>query len=224
MSTIFVTGTDTGVGKTLISKALIEYFVANGSRVAAMKPVASGARKTPSGLRNEDADILLNSINTKFSYSQINPYVFEPPIAPHIAADLNDTIVDVSLLDKAFELLLAGSEKLVIEGAGGWQVPLNHEIRFADWVSQKQWPVVLVVGIRLGCINHALLTYLDILQKKNPMLGWVANVIDPEASHVDENIEYLEKNIAAPLLGKIPFLKQVDQQDIGRYLTLSKLR
>ena len=223
MSVIFVTGTDTGVGKTLISKALVDYFVATGLQVSAMKPVASGARKTPSGLRNEDAEILLNSINTPFSYAQINPYVFEAPIAPHIAAEENNCVVQIATLDKAFDVLASASDKVIVEGAGGWQVPLNQEVCFADWVGEKQWPVVLVVGIRLGCINHALLTYLDILQKKNPLLGWIANMVDPEASHVDENIEYLAKNIAAPLLGRIPFINQADQQGITGYLQLSHL-
>jgi len=223
MSVIFVTGTDTGVGKTLISKVLIDHFVATGLQVSAMKPVASGARKTPSGLRNEDAEILLNSINTPFSYAQINPYVFEAPIAPHIAAEENNRMVEISVLDKAFDALVSASDKVIVEGAGGWQVPLNQEVRFADWVGEKQWPLIMVVGIRLGCINHALLTYLDILQKKNPLLGWVANVIDSEASHVDKNIEYLERHIERPCLGKIPFYTQPDVADIIGNLKLSCL-
>jgi len=223
MSVIFITGTDTGVGKTLISKALIDYFVAAGLQVSAMKPIASGATLTASGLRNEDAEILLSSINTPFTYEQVNPYVFGPPIAPHIAAEENNNNIEISVLDKAFDVLVSGSDKLIIEGAGGWQVPLNQEMSFADWVSKKQWPVVLVVGIRLGCINHAILTYLDILQKKNPLLGWVANIVDPELSRVNEVIEYLENNISAPLLGTIPFLNQADQQDLTCYFELSDL-
>ena len=223
MSVIFITGTDTGVGKTLISKALIDYFVAAGLQVSAMKPIASGATFTASGLRNEDAEILLSSINTPLTYDQVNPYVFGPPIAPHIAAEENNGNIEIPVLDKAFDVLVSGSDKLIIEGAGGWQVPLNQEVSFADWVSKKQWPVVLVVGIRLGCINHAILTYLDILQKKNPLLGWVANIVDPELSRVNEVIEYLENNISAPLLGTIPFLNQADQQDLTCYFELSDL-
>lgn len=223
MAAIFVTGTDTGVGKTLVSKILIEHFVSSGLRVAAMKPVASGAIKTPDGLRNDDAETLLRATNTTFDYSQINPYVFEPAIAPHIAASQSNSLIDVNKLDEAFSVLSAGSDKVIIEGAGGWQVPLNHSLSFADWVSAKQWPLVLVVGIRLGCINHAQLTCLDILQKKNPLLGWVANIIDPGAACQDEIIHYLEESIDAPLLGKIPFSTQAERQNMSRYLVLDRL-
>ena len=218
MSAIFVTGTDTGVGKTLVSKALVEYYISQGLNVSAMKPIASGAEKTPSGLRNEDADILLNAINTNFSYSQINPYVFEPPIAPHIAANREGVEIDPNVLNKAYEQLLNNSDKVIVEGAGGWQVPLNKALSLADWVSTKKWPVILVVGIRLGCINHARLTYLDILSKKNPLLGWVANIVEPDVSNVDEIIEALSESIAAPMLGKIPFLTQAQRTDLTPYL------
>ena len=112
---------------------------------------------------------------------------------------------------------------MIVEGAGGWQVPLNASMTLADWVAEKQWPVILVVGIRLGCINHALLTQLDILQKKNPLLGWVANVIDSETSNINEIIEYLELKISAPLLGKIPHIPQIEQKNIHQFLKLAAL-
>lgn len=217
-STIFVTGTDTGVGKTVVTKALIEHFVAQGLKVSAMKPVAAGAVEIDSILRNEDADILLNAINTDFSYSEVNPYVFKSPIAPHIAAQHEGVKIDINVLDAAYEVLSNHSDKVIIEGAGGWQVPLQHNVTFADWVASHQWPVVLVVGIRVGCLNHAQLTYLDIQNKKNPLLGWVANMIEPDVLHVDDIIESLSRSIGAPMLGKIPYISDVNNVDIARYL------
>jgi len=222
-NTLFVTGTDTGVGKTLISKALIEHFVDKGLTVAGMKPVAAGAIKTPQGLRNEDAEILLHAMNAPFDYSQVNPYVFEEPIAPHIAANHQQVSIEVDVLNEAYQVLLAGSDKVIVEGAGGWQVPLNHSLSLGDWAGSQQWPLVLVVGIRLGCINHAQLTCLDILQKQNPLLGWVSNTIDPGVACEDEIIHYLESTIQAPLLGKVPFLTQPEKVDLKPYLKLDLL-
>ena len=223
MSAIFVTGTDTGVGKTLVSRALLQHFVARGLTVSAMKPVASGAENTCSGLRNQDAEILMAAANTNFNYSQVNPYVFEPAIAPHIAANQCHTEIDIHKLNAAFEVLSGGSDCTIIEGAGGWQVPLNHTLSFADWVSSQNWPVVLVVGIRLGCINHAQLTVLDILRKKTPLLGWVANIIEPELASLDEVIQTLARLVSSPLLGTIPFLKASTEENLSQYLALDQL-
>lgn len=223
MSTLFVTGTDTGVGKTLITKALIEHFIDKGLTVAGMKPVAAGAMKTPQGLINEDAEILLHTMNASFDYSQVNPYVFEEPIAPHIAANHQNVSIDVDVLNDAYHVLASGSDKVIVEGAGGWQVPLNSSVSLADWVASQQWPLVLVVGIRLGCINHAQLTCLDILRKKNPLLGWIANKVDPDVACEDEIIQYLESTIQAPLLGRVPFLQQPEKVDLKPYLKLSLL-
>lgn len=223
MSAIFVTGTDTGVGKTVISAALIRHFVGKGLRVAGMKPVAAGAEKTDDGWRNEDAEMLLGAMNTPFTYSQINPYVFEEPIAPHIAANHQQVALSDGVLNKAFDVLSAGSDKVIVEGAGGWQVPLNESMSLADWVSRHQWPVILVVGIRLGCINHAQLTYLDILQKKNPLLGWVANIVDADVVCEKEVIHCISDSFDAPLLGVVPFLSQPENRDLSQYLDFDAL-
>lgn len=223
MSAIFVTGTDTGVGKTLISKALVDYFVSTGIRVSGMKPVAAGAIQVQEEWRNDDAELLLEAMNTPFTYAQMNPYVFDEPIAPHIAAKHQGVVVETTVLDHAFNVLLEGSDKVIVEGAGGWQVPLNQDVSLADWVSGHQWPVILVVGIRLGCLNHAQLTYLDILQKKNPLLGWVANIIDPDVACEDDVIQHLTLSLGAPLLGVVPFLSETNSPDVLKYLKFDQL-
>jgi len=218
MSAIFVTGTDTGVGKTVVTKTLIEYFINQGEKVAAMKPVAAGAVKTPDGLQNEDAVILQKTSNLTLSYSQVNPLVFEPPIAPHIAAKRNNTLIDIAVLDAAYDVLRSKSERVIIEGAGGWQVPLTDSVTMADWVCSHRWPVILVVGVRLGCINHATLTIQNVLQKGNACAGWVANMLEPESEYSHEVVESLVKSVSAPLLGTIPHLDNPESVGLTQYI------
>ncbi|MDH5257073.1 MAG: dethiobiotin synthase [Gammaproteobacteria bacterium] len=228
--TIFVTGTDTGVGKTLISKTLINYFVSQGEVVAPMKPVASGAEIAEAGhngmLVNDDALTLIEAANTQLNYSEVNPYVFREPIAPHIAAKKNSIIIDINELNLCYQHLKNKSDRVIIEGAGGWQVPLNDASSMADWVSQNKWPVILVIGLRLGCINHARLSYLDIMAKQNPLAGWIVNTIDPDVLESDAVIADLARFIKAPMLGVIPWLGVEYQSgaDIMQYLDLSMIQ
>jgi len=221
MKNIFITGTDTGVGKTLISKILIEYFVSKGESVAPMKPVASGAFFQNDILVNDDALVLIKAANTHFDYSTVNPYVFKEPIAPHLAAEKANNIVDIEYLNLKHSELEIAAEHVVIEGAGGWQVPLNRNVSMADWVSDNQWPVILVVGLRLGCINHARLSYLDIIAKKSRLAGWVVNSIDPEVLEAESVIADMEQFIKAPLLGVIPWLGNETESDIAHCVDFS---
>lgn len=221
MKTIFVTGTDTGVGKTLVSRLLIDHFVALGEKVSPMKPVASGAEVHDGKLVNDDAQILLSASNTDCSYEMVNPYVFEAPIAPHVAAEKDRVTIDTHVLNQNAKTLAESADRVIIEGAGGWQVPLTREVSFADWVSENNWPVVLVVGLRLGCINHARLTELDIYAKKNKLLGWVANTIDPDLAYANEIVNDLADMIDAPLLGVIPWLQELDS--VQTYLDFTRL-
>jgi dethiobiotin synthetase len=201
---LFVTGTDTGVGKTRVSAGLCRAFARQGLRVGAMKPIASGSEATTEGLRNEDALALHAAMNVRASYDEVNPYVFEPPIAPHIAARDAGTHIDFAVLDRAYERLSLRSDVLIVEGAGGWLVPIDEQRSFADLAQHWRLGVVLVVGLRLGCLNHALLTALGIASRGLPLLAWVANQIEPVYPRCNENIAFLQSALRAPCLGVLP--------------------
>lgn len=203
MSTLVVTGTDTGVGKTVASVLLMRDAIQKGSRVAGFKPIASGAVGQESDLRNDDALALQAAASRLWPYKTVNPYCFAPPIAPHIAAESIGTVVRISSLDAAHAQLAAESDLVVIEGAGGWLVPLNADISFAGWVAQRGWPVVLVVGMRLGCINHALLS-VEAITRRTRLAGWIANGLEAPMTAFDETLTSLRRRIAAPLWGVIP--------------------
>jgi len=199
MTTLFVTGTDTGAGKTFVSCALLRALREQGVAACGYKPVASGCERTAEGLRNDDVLALQSAAGTTEPYASLNPYAFELPIAPHLAARAAGVSVELQQLNAAHAELQARYRLVVVEGAGGWQVPLNERETFADWVAQQQWPVLLVVGMRLGCINHALLS-AESIARRAPLLGWVANVLPPEMSFLKENIEALERRMPAPRL------------------------
>jgi dethiobiotin synthetase len=202
---LFVTGTDTGVGKTRVAAALCRALAARGTRVAAMKPVASGCALTPEGLRNEDALTLLAAMNVRARYSDVNPYAFAPAIAPHIAAREAGVDIDFSVLDRAYERLRMQSQALIVEGAGGWLAPLDSSRGFADLAVHWQMDVVLVVGMRLGCLNHALLTAEAVRRRGLQFTGWVANRLDARMSAFEQNVQTLRERLGAPLLGTVPF-------------------
>ncbi len=204
----FITGTDTDVGKTWSAIALMEMFKNQGLVVAGMKPVAAGCEWQDGGLRNFDALLLRQHASVKFEYELINPYAFEPAVSPHIACGKVDVKIDAILA--AFSVLQQQVDVLLVEGAGGWYSPLGHEIANADLAVALHLPVVLVVGIRLGCINHALLTWHAIRQASLTCAGWIAVEIDPEMSGFRESLELLCRAINAPLIGVLPHLKSVD--------------
>lgn len=204
----FITGTDTGIGKTWVSCALITALQRRGFTVIGMKPVASGCQWTPQGLRNDDALRLQGVSSLSLPYETINPYAFEPPIAPHIAArEAGIEINFARIRDQARELVRQ-ADYLLIEGVGGWRVPLGREGDVARLASTLGLPVIMVVGMRLGCLNHALLTREAIAAEGLPLAAWVANLIDPQTERLRENLETLQAAIAAPCLGVIPFLRE----------------
>lgn len=211
----FVTGTDTEVGKTVISIGLIHALQQQELKVAAMKPVASGCQMTADGLRNDDALALQQAADIKVDYQAINPYAFEPAIAPHIAAQQVGVSIDLTKLLQGYQQLKSMSDVVVVEGAGGWLVPLNASESIADLAVNINLPVVLVVAIKLGCINHALLTADSIRATGLDLAGWVANDFLDDDQH-DEIIQSIKARINAPCLGVVPRLKKAD--NAGKYL------
>jgi dethiobiotin synthetase len=203
---VFVTGTDTGVGKTVVAAGLVRGLVAQGLRVAVMKPVASGSDRTREGLRNKDALALMAAANAAVAYERVNPYCFESPVSPHIAADDVGISVDLAQIRADFETLVAGSDWIVVEGAGGWLAPIGPATDIRELALALQLPVVLVVGLRLGCINHTLLTKLAIEAHGAQFAGWIANTIDPAMARRTENLETLVRLIGEPPLALVPTL------------------
>lgn len=217
MKGVFVTGTDTEVGKTRIAAALTELLQIKHQRVAVMKPVASGCEQTTDGLRNADALELLDACRLELDYQQVNPYAFKPAIAPHIAADEAKVNIDTDVILQQFQQLQQTSDCIVVEGAGGWLVPINAKETLADLAIAMQLPVVLVVGMKLGCINHALLTAQAIEQSGLPLAGWVAN--ESQASpQTQAMIDTLQGRLTTPLLGHVPPL--ADNLSAADFLTL----
>ncbi len=201
----FVTGTDTGVGKTLVAAALMKQQASLGMRVAGMKPVASGCYQTAAGLRNEDAVLLEQQATTRHPYSLVNPYAFAPAIAPHLAALAAGVTIELPLLVSSYHQLALDADVVIVEGAGGWRVPIGATGLLSDFPEAPALDVILVVGLRLGCLNHALLTCEAIAAGgKSRLVGWVGNGIDPAFSPWDENIETLRQRIPAPCLGIVP--------------------
>jgi dethiobiotin synthetase len=207
MQSIFVTGTDTEVGKTQVSCALILQLVAAGLRVAGMKPVASGARFVEGQLRNDDALQLIAAANVDVPYEWVNPYCFEPAIAPHVAALQAGIEMTPDVIVAAYQQLQSVADVVVVEGVGGWFVPLNARQTMADVVAKLKLPVVMVVGMRLGCLNHAMLTAHAIQTSSLTLAGWVANTLDPDMPSLAQNIETLKTLLTAPHWGVMPYLQ-----------------
>jgi len=202
----FVTGTDTGVGKTVVTLGLMRCLQDRGRRVVAMKPVASGCQRTSRGLRNDDALLLLQQSSLPLEYSEVNPYAFEPAIAPHLAAAEAGCRIELATIGTAYRRLATQADQVCVEGIGGWLVPLNEAQTTADLASELGLGIILVVGMRLGCLNHALLTQAAIAAAGLHFAGWVANQPPPGCERVGENIDTLRSRLAAPLLGSVPFL------------------
>jgi dethiobiotin synthetase len=220
----FITGTDTDVGKTTIAAGLLYAARLAGLSTAAGKPVASGCELTPKGLRNADALALLAESSLPLRYEEVNPVAFEPAIAPHLAAREAGVALTVqSLLKPMRHILSKGADFTLIEGAGGWRVPLADQDNLSDLAMALDLPVILVVGVRLGCINHALLTAQAIAQDGLQLAGWVANIIEPKTSRLEENLATLAERLPAPCLGRVPKLKAPSAQAVAEYLQLDLL-
>jgi dethiobiotin synthetase len=202
----FVTGTDTNVGKTLVSAALIHSLARNGLKVAGMKPVAAGAELRDGKLWNEDVALLSGEANVTLPTHLITPYLFKEAAAPHVAAALEDQQINPDTIFTAFEQIRAQTEAVIVEGAGGFCVPLTPQIDLADIAARLQLDVILVVGLRLGCLNHAFLTAEAIAARGLRLAGWVVNQIDPAMPHQAANIEALRERLPAPCLGSLPWM------------------
>ncbi len=207
MSGYFIAGTDTGVGKTMIATALISHLVAAGQRVVAMKPVSAGCVRTEAGCLNDDVVQLREAANVAVSLDLVNPYAFEPAIAPHIAAQQMGVEIDLARIEQAYRNIAAQADWVIVEGVGGFLVPLNATQTAGDLVQRLALPVILVVGMRLGCLNHALLT-VEAMQRRDIFVaGWIANRIDPDMMAFEENLASLQARISAPLWGVVPTLQ-----------------
>ncbi|AGZ37461.1 dethiobiotin synthase [Pseudomonas sp. SWI6] len=220
----FIAGTDTDVGKTTIAAGLLHAARLQGLSTLGAKPVASGCSVTPKGLRNADAQALIDESSIKLAYEEVNPFAFEPAIAPHIAAREAGVALQVPVLLKAMRHVLdQGADFTLIEGAGGWRVPLSNLDNLSDLAIALKLPVILVVGVRLGCINHALLSAEAISRDGLQLAGWVANIIDPRTSRLEENLASLAERLPAPCLGRVPKLKQASADAVAEHVQLDLL-
>ncbi|NIR60103.1 MAG: dethiobiotin synthase [Gammaproteobacteria bacterium] len=223
MEGLFVTGTDTGVGKTLAAAALMHALRARGSSVAGMKPVASGCEATPAGLRSPDALALQARAGGSTPYELVNPYAFAEPAAPHLLAAEAGVSIEPGRIVRSAETLSAGFDCLVVEGVGGWLVPIGSAATMADVAEALGLPVVMVVGVRLGCLNHALLTAEAVRARGLRVAGWVANRLEPGAPRAEDNIVALRERLGAPCLGVVPPLAAPSAAAAAAYLDLSPL-
>jgi dethiobiotin synthetase len=206
----FITGTDTGIGKTLVAAALLRHLREAGLAVAGMKPIAAGAVAAPEGPANEDALLLHAESSARHPYALVNPWLFEPAIAPHIAAAEAGIAIDTTRIVQAHAQLRDGADVVIAEGAGGFLVPLDASRSCAELPALLGMDVILVVGLRLGCLNHALLTVEAIAARSLALAGWVGNRIDPAFARAQANVETLHARIAAPCLGIVPWMEKPD--------------
>lgn len=220
----FVTGTDTDSGKTLVSAALLHRWTAQGLATLGIKPVAAGCERIDGELKNADALALMAEASIELLYAQVNPVALEAAIAPHIAAAQAGVNLNADrLLAYCRGTLMRKYDRALIEGAGGWRVPLNDREALSSLAQGLRFPVILVVGMKLGCINHALLTAEAIRRDGLPIAGWVANRVEPEMSEFEANLEWLSKAMGAPLLGVIPHLASPSAAVAAEYLNTDLL-
>lgn len=218
---LFITGTDTDVGKTEVAAGLVELANQKGLRTGAIKPVAAGCEDHGDGPQNDDALKLQSLASVELSYQQVNPIALDLPMAPHIAAQEQGKALSANRLTGFCRgVTLLPMDYLVIEGAGGWRVPINKRETMADIPKQLNAEVILVVGIRLGCINHALLTAQAIRMDGLKIAGWVANILDTEMLRIDENIDTLKQMLIEPCLGVVPRFTDISPQQVAAHLTI----
>lgn len=224
MKGVFVTGTDTGVGKTLAACALIHALAAQGVAATPMKPVAAGAQALGGELLNDDTRALLQAAGRDPSFAaQATPVLLREPMAPHIAARREGVTITLEPVLAAFERSAAEGKFMVVEGVGGFRVPLGEALDTVDLARALALPVVLVVGMRLGCLNHALLTVQAIKAAKLRLAGWIASAVDPHMAALDENVDALRTRIGAPLLGRLPYTPSPDARALAALLDVRPL-
>lgn len=214
----FITGTDTECGKTEITLGLMQKLQNGGRSVVGMKPVASGGALIEDSLHNSDAQRIQQQSSVQFPYSLVNPFVFERPIAPHLAAKLTGVTIDFARIQECYKQLSTKADLVMVEGVGGWRVPLGPDGDLSDLAKTMGLPLILVVGIRLGCINHALLTVESIQAKELVLDGWVANILDPDMLELDANLTTLRESIDAPCIGVVPHMRQVSTMTVASCL------
>lgn len=223
INALFIAGTDTDVGKTVASKAILQAIASKGFTTIGYKPVAAGCERTEQGLRNSDALHLMKVATQEMPYDDVNPYALELPASPHIAAKHENLTIDYKVLSDKLAYLKTKADTVLVEGAGGWRVPVSDTDCLSSWVKQEKLPVVLVVGVKLGCLSHALLTAESIEADGLTIVGWVANRINPGTEHYAEIIEVLESRIRAPKLGEIPYVPSAKRTELGKYINLEPL-
>jgi dethiobiotin synthetase len=220
----FVTGTDTAVGKTLVAASLLHALTVRGYRCVGMKPVASGCTPGATGVhRSHDAEALLAHSSVQAEYADANPYGFVPAVAPHLAAAAAGQVISLGKVQAHYQRLRDVADWVVVEGVGGWSVPLADDTTVAELARVLRLPVLLVVGMRLGCLNHALLTADAIDRCGLVLAGWVANQIEPELALIEENVDALRTRLATPLLGVIPHLSMPDPSAVTAHLDVTRL-
>lgn len=216
----YITGTDTGAGKTLASTTLLHAMRARGLRAVGMKPVASGCDHTAAGWRNEDALALQSASDPCPDYEDLNPFALPEPLAPELASRAAGVDVTLEPVLSAFVRLQAQADVVVVEGVGGWAAPLSATLDQRDLVRALRLPVVLVVGMRLGCLNHARLTADAIIADGCELAGWIACAVDPEMACRDENLALLDARLQAPRLGYLPHVHEPRPADLASRITL----
>lgn len=220
MNSFYVTGTDTGIGKTVASTALLHALRRGGLHAVGMKPVASGCVQTAEGWRNEDALALMAASDPTPAYADLNPYALPQPLAPELAARDAGVSIDLGRIVDAYMRLHASAHGVVVEGVGGWAAPLSATLDQSHLVRALRLPVVMVVGMRLGCINHARLTAKSIVDDGCQLVGWIANHVDPDMERQDENFEMLRQRLQARCWGRLPYVAEQDAVLMSRALTL----
>lgn len=218
-----MTGTDTGVGKTLAACALLHAFAGRGLRAAGMKPVAAGALRCAGDLRSDDVERLAAAGSVAVPRALVNPYCFEPAVAPHIAAAAAGVRIELAPIKRAYDALAQQADVVVVEGVGGFRVPLNEREDTADLAVLLELPVILVVGMRLGCLNHALLAAAAIGARGLKLAGWISNQVDPEMAYADDNVAALEERLPAPCLARIVFTRVPEARLIAPLLAVDTL-
>lgn len=223
INAFFIAGTDTDVGKTVASKAILNALAAKGLKTIGYKPVAAGSEKTEEGFRNSDALYLQQVSTVDVSYDDINPYALELPASPHIAAKKESVEIEYSVLSDKLSQHKQNADVVLVEGAGGWRVPVSDSECLSSWVQQEKLPVVLVVGIKLGCLSHAMLALEAIKADGLEVAGWVANRINPGTEHYSDIIKMLEDKMNVPKLGEIPYVPSVKRQDLAKYINVDPI-
>lgn len=218
-----VTGTDTEIGKTLVSCALLHALARAGVPAAGLKPVAAGAFERNGELHNEDVDLLAAASTVKLATEIANPYLLRAPMAPHLAAAREGQFIELSAICAAYTHAAKAASAVVVEGVGGFRVPLSPQFDSADLMQVLALPVLLVVGMRLGCINHALLSAEAIVRRNLTLAGWVANTVDPDMDGLQDNIVALRERLQAPFLGAIPRLSRPNGASAAVYLDFTRL-